>query len=322
MGLVVTVTANAALDRTAYVDTLRTGSRQRVESEHVQAGGKGVNVSRVLAGLGFRVRSVVVVGGETGRAILRDLEASGLAPVAVSAAGESRTCLEILEARSGNVTQLHGVGVHATESTAKALVAAVEASLDGAAWLALCGSLPQGCPEDIYLRLLQSARRRGVRVALDASGSALVAGWRGAPDLVRINRDEAAAVTDARAGARFSLAREEMPGIAQLTVVSDGPRAIWACGADGTVWRVIPPAVSERNPIGCGDAMLAGLLATLDGGAVDESLRLATSLAAADAESELAGRPDPTRARELASAVSIARATDERGDPKKTAPIL
>jgi 1-phosphofructokinase family hexose kinase len=243
LGLVVTVTANAALDRTLYVDELRTGRKQRVDSEYLQAGGKGVNVSRVLAGLGVGVRSVVVVGGEVGWEIERDLDASGLSPVAVAASGESRTCLEILETQNGNVTQLHGVGVRATESTAQSLIAAVEASLDGAGWLALCGSLPQGCPEDTYPRLLQSARRRGVRVVLDASGPALVAGWRASPDLVRINREEAAVVIDRRDTGEFRLTRQEMPGIAQLTVVSDGPRAVWACDADGTFWRVTPPVV-------------------------------------------------------------------------------
>lgn len=307
LGHVVTVTANAALDRTLHVEELRIGSRQIVEAESAQAGGKGVNVSRVLAGLGVEVRSVVVLGGETGGAIERDLEAAGLSPVVVAAPGESRTCLEILEARGGNVTQLHGAGVRASESTAQSLVAAVEASLDGASWLALCGSLPPGCPEEIYLRLVQCARRHGVRVALDASGPALAEGWSGSPDLVRINRDEAAGVIDGRFAARFGLACDAMPGDARLTVVSDGPRAIWVRDADGSTLRVTPPAVRECNPIGCGDAMLAGLLATLDGQALEASLRFATSLAAADAESRLAGHPDPARARELATMVAIER---------------
>jgi tagatose 6-phosphate kinase len=306
LGLVVTVTANAALDRTLHLDELRVGRRQRVQSEHAQAGGKGVNVSRVLGALGIPVRSVVVLGGETGRTIQRDLEASGLAPVAVAAPGESRTCLEILEARNGNVTQLHGAGVRASEDTANSIVAAVEAALVGADWLALCGSLPDGCPEDTYLRLARSARRRGVRVALDASGPALIAGWRAAPDLLRINRDEAAEAIGADSAA-LALPPPHAPGAARLCVGSDGPRTVWAWEDRGHVWRVAPPVVRVRNPIGCGDAMLAGLLATLDRGSVEEALRFGTSLAAADAESERAGRPDAERARALASAVSVAR---------------
>ena len=105
MGLVVTVTANAALDRTLHVDELRTGSKQIVESEYVQAGGKGVNVSRVLAGLGTEVRSVVVVGGETGRAIERDLKVSGLSPVAVAAPGADQLLASPVAVDVGRVVE-------------------------------------------------------------------------------------------------------------------------------------------------------------------------------------------------------------------------
>jgi fructose-1-phosphate kinase PfkB-like protein len=103
---VVTVTPNAALDRALWVDELHVGFRQLLRRAHVQAGGKGVNVSRVLARLGRPVRSIVVVGGETGQAILEDLARADLRPVAVHAPGESRTCIELLEERSERATQI------------------------------------------------------------------------------------------------------------------------------------------------------------------------------------------------------------------------
>ena len=260
MGLVVTVTANAALDRTIYVDSLRRGHRHCVRSEHAQAGGKGVNVSRVLAGLGASVRSIVVLGGETGRTIQRDLEESGLDPVEVAAPGESRTCLEILETRSGRVTQIHGRGVTATEKTVHALTTSVESALDGASWLALCGSLPEGCPANTYSRLMHVARRRGVRVAIDTSGPALLAAWSAGPDLLRVNRAEAIEVIG---DSSLQFPPSGPPGSARLSVVSDGPQLLWAWDSVGQTWLVTPPSVRERNAIGCGDAMLAGLLFAL-----------------------------------------------------------
>ncbi len=306
MGLVVTVTANAALDHTLYVEQLRTGERQRVEFERLQAGGKGVNVSRILAALDWGVRSVVILGGSSGRAIERDLGESGLVPVAIAAPGESRTCLEIIETRTGAVTQLHGAGVRGSEETTRELLAVVEASLDGADWLALCGSLPAGCPEDTYGRLVDCARRHGVRVALDASGPALVFGWRAGPDLLRINREEAAGAIGRGPTADLVVPPSNVPGSARLSVVSDGPRFAWVWGADGIVWRVRPPSVQECNPIGCGDAMLAGMIAAHDS-SIEYALRFATALAAADAESRCAGRPELARARALVSAVSVER---------------
>ena len=282
MRTVVTVTPNAAVDWTCFVAALRPRARQEARTAGRQAGGKGVNVSRVLAALGVPVRSVVVVGGATGAEIARDLEAARLAPVVVQAPGESRTCLEIVEESSGAATQLHGRGVEADAATARALVAAVEGALDGAAWLALCGSLPPGLPADVYSTLIDVARARGVRVALDASGDALSAAWRARPDLLRINRDEASALPGGADAASAA---------APLGAVSDGPREI-AAWEPGRTWRVGPPSIRPRNPIGCGDAMLAGLLARADAGPFAEALRFAAALAAAEAASPVAGRPD------------------------------
>jgi tagatose 6-phosphate kinase len=312
LGLIVTVTPNAALDHTLYLDELRPGHRHRVRSEHAQAGGKGVNVARVLARLGVAVRSVVILGGETGRAIHRDLERARLAPVVIAADGESRTCLEILEDRPGRATQVHGAGVRATAQTARALVAAVEASLHGAGWLALCGSLPAGLPDDTYAQLARLAQARGVRVALDASAAPLLAGWRASPDLLHINREEAAEALGVADPAALALPPARPPGAVRLAVVSDGARPAVAWSAAGRRWLVTPPRVRARNPIGCGDAMLAGLIATLDAGCIDDALRFATSLAAADAESDRAGRPDAERARQLAPEVSIESNAHER----------
>lgn len=312
LAIVLTVTPNAALDRTLRVEALRPGERHRVCGEHVQAGGKGVNVSRVLARLGRRVRTVVLVGGASGRAIVRDLAAAGLAPVVVEAPGESRTCLEVLEEQTGRVTQIHGIGVEADAASADALCAAVEAHLPEAAWLALCGSLPPGLPDDTWGRLVAAARRRGVPVALDSSGSPLRHGWAAGPDLLRINRSEAAEALGTTSE-QLALPPVSAPGPTRLAVVSAGPAPTFAWGADGRCWRLTAPPVRVRNPIGCGDAMLAGLLARLPGpaGACEPALRFAAALAAADAESPVAGRPDPQRAAALLPDVGLALAAPE-----------
>jgi tagatose 6-phosphate kinase len=292
----VTVTPNAAVDWTWFVAELHPRARQEARPVGRQAGGKGVNVSRVLAALGVPVRSVVIVGGSAGAEIVRDLECTGLEPVVVAAGGESRTCLEIVDERSCAATQLHGRGVEADAATARALVAAVGGALEGAAWLALCGSLPPGLPTDAYATLIDVARARGVRVAVDASGAALQAAWHARPDLLRINRNEASDLPDAAAaGAAFG-------------AVSDGPREI-AAWEPGRAWRVAPPRARVRNPIGCGDAMLAGLLARIDAGPFEAALRFATALATAEAESPVAGRPDLALAERRAADVALREAS-------------
>jgi fructose-1-phosphate kinase PfkB-like protein len=133
----------------------------------------------------------------------------------------------------------------------------------------------------------------------------LLAGWRAGPDLLRINREEAAQALGVSDPAALVLPPARAPGATRLAVVSDGGDPAVAWSAAGQRWQVTPPRVQTRNPIGCGDAMLAGLLATLDAASVDDALRFATALAAADAESDFAGRPDAERARGLACEVSV-----------------
>lgn len=302
MSGIATVTLNAALDRTLHVDRIRRGGKGRVLGESAQAGGKGVNVARVLQALGVRTRALAVIGGGTGRAIVEDLEGSGIPFDAVEAPGESRTCLEIVEP-GGRATQLHGVGVDGAGELVARVGAAVEALDEGFDWLALCGSLPPGMPADAVARLGAIARGRGLRVAIDTGGPALAAAWRWGPDLVHVNDTELREVLPAGASARVP---HVSLGEARRGAVTRGaaPFEAWE---EGRTWSVTPPTVDATNPIGCGDAWTAGLLAALSADLpFEEALARATALAAAEACSARAGHPDPTLAHELQAQVKVA----------------
>lgn len=313
--MIVTLTANAAIDRTALVSRLEPGARVQLEAEHAQAGGKGVNVARVLRRLGVPVRALVVVGGRSGTWIVEDLERDGIPVLAVEARGESRTCLEIVESATRRVTQAHGVGVEGDRELAERVERALESALEGAAWLACCGSLPHGMPPEALARWRGLAAARGVRCAVDTSGKPLRAAWAAGPDLLRVNREEAAEALGVRAAALPPppYAYAGRPG---LGIVSDGPHDGLAWTDAGARFRIVPPRVEARSPIGCGDAMLAGLLAgILARRPLDEVLRDATALASADAESWLAGRPDTARARDLAPITQVHRMQAAGGPP-------
>ncbi|MGH0033002.1 MAG: 1-phosphofructokinase family hexose kinase [Myxococcota bacterium] len=295
MSGIATVTLNAALDRTLHVDVLRRGGKSRVREEWAQAGGKGVNVARVLRALGVETRALVLVGGATGRTIARDLADDGLPATCIEAPGESRTCLEIVDTR-GRATQLHGPGVEAGERELAEVAAALRGLPDTFGWVAVCGSLPPAMPHDAVARLVGAARARGLRVAVDTSGPALRHAWAAAPDLVRVNEAEFAEVGDAADG----------PTSPERGVVSRGALPFEAWERDGERWRVTPPAVREANAIGCGDAMLAGLLASLASGeGFADALRRGTALASADACCPRAGRTDVALAKRLEADVGI-----------------
>lgn len=308
--LILTVTVNAAVDWTLYVERLALGERHAVVEEHAQAGGKGINVARVLRGMGYESHALVVVGGDTGRRIVRDLEASGVPATAVFARGESRTCVEVVERGTARTTRLHTPGIDADAALLEDIVHAFEKLLGRASRVALCGSLPAGLPDEAYGRLVEEARAHEVPVAVDATGAALREAWRRGPDLLRVTREEAAEALGTRPEA-LEVPPRDAPGRVGLGIVSDGDGPIEVWSAAGERWRIEPPRVRAMNPIGCGDAMLAGLLAAQEAGSATETaLCRATALAAAEAESPVAGRTDPRRGRELEAAVRIDSGSD------------
>ncbi len=302
--MILTVTPNAAIDHTVYVENLEAGGLHRNSREHSQAGGKGVNVARILHAMGMPVRACVVVGGNAGRTILRDLETAGIETIPVFAEGESRTCLEIVEASGGRTTQLHGAGVAATAETARRLLQTLRAQLPEVDLVSVCGSLPPGLPPDCVARAVQGVREARGWIAVDTSGEPLAHAWKQNPDLVRVNREE---VTEILGGRSAHPPYPEL-GSPNNVVVSDGPRSIFAWSHTQGGMTAVPPTVEPRNPIGCGDAMLASLLKGFASGAkLDVALKEAVGLAAADAESAVAGSPDLRRGAELAQAVSLRR---------------
>jgi 1-phosphofructokinase family hexose kinase len=307
--VIVTVTANAAIDRTIRVDRLVPGRLHRSREDHAQAGGKGLNVSRVLQTLGVPVHAIVAVGGASGDFICGDLTRAGIPHTAVNAEGASRTCLELVEDASGVVTQIHGEGIRGCTELAASLAEAVTARAAGATWVALCGSFPRGFPPAGVDALALAARAAGARLAADTSGEALARLIELVPDLVRVNRFElvhAVALGGGRAQGQSLGVGWPGPALPELALVSDGaaPVRTWSRTRGRAI--VTPPAVAVSNPIGCGDSMLAGILAELQGGGdVDSAIAFGIGLGAAQAEGRVPGRPDVARARELASGVSV-----------------
>jgi len=309
--LIVTVTANAAIDRTIRVDRLVPGRLHQAREDYAQAGGKGVNVARVLHAMGVPVHAIVVVAGASGDFICADLTRSGISYTRVGADGASRTCLEIVDESSGTVTQIHGDGVRGAPALAAALLEAVTQRAAGADWVAVCGSMPRGFPAEGLDALADGARTAGARLAVDTSGEALARFVRRDPDLVRVNRVElveALTLTSPR-GAGQSLG-VGWPGgkVPELALVSDGasPVRVWSRARGRAL--VTPPAVAVSNPIGCGDAMLAGLLARLvRGGTEDSAIAYGIAVGAAQAEARVPGQLDFARADDLEHLVPAIR---------------
>lgn len=299
--MIVTVTLNPALDVTYRVDRLRTGGTNRVSAVAERAGGKGVNVARVLAG---RRRSVLVTGllgaGATGEALRADLDRAGLPHRLTAVRGATRRTVAVV-ADDGGVTGLWEPGpvVGAVEWQRFAEVD-FPAALAGAAVVVLSGSLPPGVPVDAYAVLLRQAAAVGVPGVLDADGEALRAGLAGRPALVKPNAEEAARASGLPEAAGPRAAAERLRELgAEAAVVTAGPDGMFG-SADGLSWHTPAPRRVRGNPTGAGDAATAALaLALADGLPWAEASADAAALSAAAVAAPLAGDYDAALYREL-----------------------
>lgn len=296
--MIVTVTPNPAWDVTYHLERVVWDGANRPSTVAGRAGGKGVNVARVLRGLGVPVTAVAPLGGPVGERIRADLATADIALAAVAVAEETRCTTTVVESAGGGATSFNEPGRAMTPREWAALVVAVRELLHGACVLVLSGSLPCGVPDTGYAELVTLARIGGVPVLLDTSGPALLAGVAAGPDVVKPNADELCEATGraepVRAAAELArmLAHARVGDDIGAVVASLGPDGLLAGTAAGW-WTARPPAPVHGNPTGAGDAAVAGLARGMaDASGWPERLRDAVALSAAAVAAPFAGDVD------------------------------
>ncbi|MGW2819138.1 1-phosphofructokinase family hexose kinase [Streptomyces sp. NPDC001415] len=258
--MILTVTLNTALDITYRVPALVPHTSHRVDEVTERPGGKGLNVARVLAALGHEAVVTGFAGGPSGEVLRARL--AELAPVdeLVPIEGATRRTIAVVDAVTGDTTQLNEPGPLVLPAEWDAFLATYGRLLDGADAVALCGSLPPGLPVGAYAQLVRQARTAKVPVLLDTSGEALRRGIAARPDLVKPNADELAQLTGSREPLRAT--RDARRRGAHTVVASLGAEGLLAASPDG-LWQAAPPAAVRGNPTGAGDSAVAGLLSGL-----------------------------------------------------------
>lgn len=299
--MIVTVTLNLALDVTYRVPTVELHGTNRVSVVAHRAGGKGVNVARVLQALGHESLVCGLVGGLTGEAVRAELRAAGLEAVLTPIAGETRRTLAVVDETRGDATGYWEPGPTVQTREWMDFLSTFDELIADADAVVLSGSLPPGLPPDAYAELCRRAGAAGVPAVLDADGDALRCGLAAGPVLVKPNRAELERVTgctDPIAGAEWLRAHG-----AGAVVVSQGADGLLAVTPEGR-WRAAPPEHVEGNPTGAGDAAVAALTAGLVTDlAWPERLARATAVSAATVGAPVAGSFDPQLYRRLLAAL-------------------
>ncbi|MGH3425410.1 MAG: 1-phosphofructokinase family hexose kinase, partial [Nocardioidaceae bacterium] len=185
--MILTVTLNACLDVTYGLPRLRLGETCRVRTHTERAGGKGVNVARVLRGLGRDVTATGLVG--TGSGFAAELGMAGIADAMVVVDGSARRTVTLAE-EDGRTTVLAERGPSVPDARWRALLETYDGLLDAAELVVLSGSVPPGLPDDAYAVLIRRAKERGRATVLDTSGDWLRGAAPAGPDLLTPNRAE------------------------------------------------------------------------------------------------------------------------------------
>lgn len=242
--MILVVGLSPAWQRTLVFGKISPGKVNRVRHVSETASGKGVNVARVASILGEEVRLLTVAGGTRGRLLQAELKRQRLSARVVPVNAETRICQTLLG--GGTATELVEESGPLKSGEVKEVRRAAVAEMRRAELVILTGTVPLGCGDDFYAGLVEECQRRGVRVLIDAQQTQLQNALKQCPFLVKINRDELAAVAHVHS--------------AQWTVITDGAKAVQV--TDGSSKRPLsikPPRVKARNPIGSGDAVMAGI---------------------------------------------------------------
>ncbi|MER8012585.1 1-phosphofructokinase family hexose kinase [Streptomyces sp. NPDC094149] len=303
--MITTLTPNPALDLTYTVPSLVPHTTHRVHSPRHRAGGKGLNVSRVLHQLGHPTLAVAAVGGPTGTMFREELESSGIPHALVVVTVPTRCTVAVVSMADGDTTMFNEQGYDPGLDGHMRLRQLLERELAHTAVLVVSGSMPSGSPDGTLAGLIGLARDRGTPVVVDTSGSALIEAASAGATMLKPNASEIVEATGIPDPLRAAKALRDAG--AERVVVSLGADGMLAVDVHGT-WSARPARAVQGNPTGAGDAAVAALAhAVQDGMAVPDALREAVALSAAAVLAPLAGEADSGALDDLRAAVTVRR---------------
>ena len=309
--LIVTVTLNAALDRTLTVPNFQRGQRHRASQSLSLAGGKGINVARALKRLDIPVVATGLAGGRTGMRIVEELTADAILNDFVRIADESRTSTAVVDPTGGSYTEINEWGPQVEPDELAMLLDKVEYLSRGADFVVFSGSLPRGVQDGFYAEAIRDLNRRQVRAVLDSEGSPLRLGTEAEPYLVSPNQREAEGLVGQELNDQedFTMALERIAdmGARNVLITSEtGCVALFREDRRRLLFRAEAPRVDPISAVGSGDVLLAGFLAArLADETLEAALRRGVAAGAAATLELGAGRFEPREASRLESGVRV-----------------
>ena len=284
--MILTVTLNPAVDKTYTAGELITGHVNRMRSAMSLAGGKGVNVTKVLRQYEVPVCATGFLGGYAGDFIEDYLKGRQVDCRFIRVDGETRSNMNIL-ADNGYVTEILEPGPEIGEEKLQQFLSQYEALLSDCEIVVLSGSAARGLPDDIYVTLIEKARMKGIKTMLDTSGESLRNALFAKPYLIKPNLKELEYIAGHRLVNREAVMEAALEvhksGIAHV-IVSMGKKGLLSVSSGGYVYFAKAGTVRAVNTVGCGDCVVAAFaMSVLKGDSKEEALRRAAAISAANA---------------------------------------
>lgn len=307
--MILTITLNPSVDIAYQLNQFRLDSVNRVEKVQKTAGGKGLNVTRVLKQIGEDVLATGFIGGELGNDVKNQLYQNHIKSSFVEISGETRNCIAILH--EGQQTEILEQGPTIQEHEALNFIEHLRNLLSKVEVVVISGSLPKGLESDYYVKIVKLCKKFGVAVVLDCSGEALkkVLESKEKPTVIKPNTEELSQligsdITDENQELQSVLSSQMFQGI-EWIVVSLGAKGAFAKHKD-KFYRVRIPKIDVVNPVGSGDSTVAGIAASLAHALPDvELLKNATILGMLNAQEEQTGYVNLEHSEELYSKIEV-----------------
>ena len=309
--MILTVTLNAAIDRTVAVPNLRLGHRHRAVESRTFAGGKGINVARALKLLGRPVIATGLAGGSTGNRILERLVEESILNDFTRIEGESRTNLSIVDPTSGEQTEINERGPEIHPEEVDRFVEKLLYLAQGATICVLAGSVPPGIEPGVYARLIEALRELDVLAVLDTDGEPMSSGLRAGPAVVAPNELEA----EQAVGHEFDDADDLAQGLGGLLEMGAGeaiitrPEGCVGIVGEGSERRLFEASIEALEPVaavGSGDCFLAGYVAARHRGeSPPDCLAYGVACGAEATQHFGAGALDPAEVQRLLGRVEV-----------------
>lgn len=307
--MITTVTLNASIDKAYHMEkAIENGKVMRVSACRNSAGGKGLNVARIIKLCGSDVNATGLVGGFNGAYLETLLKEDGINNQFYHIKGETRSCINILDLKYGSTEYLEpGCSVEITESKTF-LEEVFPKVVQESDVVTLSGSVPGGINTDYYKLLIQSAKAEGKIVILDTSGELLKNGLTAQPTMVKPNQDEMELLFDTKIESI-----EDVVFYAKKIFDMNIPYVVVSLGKDGAllvceegIYQGRPPVMKVVNTVGCGDSMVGAFAVALEKKmSAVEALKYAVSVATANAMSPNTGEFAPEVQKDIFEKIEI-----------------